>query len=300
MNKILSKNVNCFLYNHQIPRDFSYLIRSFLITELGMEMNAGQEQQKELEEKLKDFGKTYPINEVLTSLVEYIKFIILNNSRGNYNINRGFEFEEDIINHKDYYCLYLKYIFDTMGISLDYFDVNRKLGKRKLNKGDVRFGNLIYEFLQEIIFKEIGKMKENGLIELGENTIVLTKYPKNICQYMGIEKNGIDAYSDISDEYKNLYSFLKELKDLHAIQHVRNDETKRNEYDQKLNLYYDLWFTTKYARAQNRNAPYDEIEEIKREYENFYRSRGKNYIQPLEEKKEQFLQKSYEIEDNEI
>ena len=46
MNTILSKNVNTILYNHQIPKDFSQFIQSFLIIELGIEMTMKQERPK--------------------------------------------------------------------------------------------------------------------------------------------------------------------------------------------------------------------------------------------------------------
>ena len=101
MNTILSKNVNTILYNHQIPKDFSQFIQSFLIIELGIEMTMKQERPKEYQQKLEVYGRTYAIYEVIYSLAEYIKFIILNNSRGNYNIKRGFESEEDSANCKE-------------------------------------------------------------------------------------------------------------------------------------------------------------------------------------------------------
>ena len=77
MEKILSKNVNYFLYNHKIPKDFSYFIQSFLITELHIENKMEEERPKELQEKIEIYGRTYPIHEVLFTLAEYIKFIVL-------------------------------------------------------------------------------------------------------------------------------------------------------------------------------------------------------------------------------
>ena len=300
MNTILLKDINDFLYNHQIPKDFSYFIQSFLITELGTEMKKMQENPEELKKNLGTYGITYPIQEVLFAMSEYIKFIILNNSRGNYNIKRGFEYEESIINNKEDYCLYLKYIFDAMGINLDYSKIQNQLGKERIVNGDSRYGNLIYEFLQDSIFKEVNKIKEKGWIELGIDTIYLTKYPIDICKNMGYQKNGVMAYYDIPNEYKRIYNFMKELNDLHSINNINNNKMKIMEHKQNLNLYYDLWYTTKYARAQNRKDSKEELEEIQTEYERFCLNKGIKDISPLEEKKEEFLQKSYEITDLEI
>lgn len=300
MNTILSKDINNFLYNHQIPKDFSYFMQSFLITELGIEMNMEQEKPKEFQQKLEVHGRTYPIYEVLSSLTEYIKFIILNNSKGNYNIKRGFEYEENIINSKEDYCLYLKYIFDTMGINLDYSKIQKQLGKKRLIKGDSRYANLIYEFLQDSIFEDVKKMKEKGWIELGSDTIYLTKYQNKLFSNQVFKKNGIEAYYDIPNEYKNIYFLMKELKNLHSVKHINNDKMKIIAYNQNLNLYDDLWFTTKYARAQNRRASKEELKEIETEYERFYMNKGIKHIQPLEEKKVQFLQRDSEITEYEI
>lgn len=295
MNMILSKDIKELLYNHKIPKDFSYFMQSFLITELGIEMKMEQEKPKEFKQKLETHGRTYPIYEVLFTLSEYIKFIILNNSRGNYNIKRGFEYEENIINSKEDYCLYLKYIFDTMGINLDYSKIQKQLGKKRLIKGDNRYANLIYEFLQDSVFEDVKKMKEKGLIELGADTIYLTKY-----QNQTFKKNGIEAYNDIPNEYKKIYILMKELKDLHSVKHINKDKTKMDTHKQNLNLYYDLWYATKYARAQNRRASKEELKEIEAEYERFYINKGIKDIHPLEEKKKQFLQKNYEITEYEI
>ena len=300
MNMILSKNINDFLYNHQIPKDFSYFIQSLLITELGLEMKMRQENSKELQENLTIYGKTYPIHEVLFNMTEYIKFIILNNSRGNYDIKRGFEYDESITNNKEDYCLYLKYIFDSMGINLDYIKIQEQLGKRRIIKGDSRYGNLVYEFLQDSIFKEMQKIKQKGWIELGADTIYLTEYPNDICTNLEYEKNGVNAYYGIPNEYKGIYNFMKELNNLHSIKNINNYKMKIMEYNQNLNLYYDLWFTTKYARAQNRKASKEELKEIKTEYEKFYINKGIKEIKSLEEKKKQFIQKSYEITEYEI
>lgn len=295
MNTILSKNVDCFLYNHKIPKDFSYLIQSFLMTELNIENNMEHDKPKELQKKIKAYGRTYPVHEVLFALAEYIKFIVLNNSRGNYNIKRGFEYEENMINSKEDYCLYLKYIFDAIGINLDYSEIQKQLGKKRLIKGDSRYGNLIYEFLQDSIFEEVKKIKEQGWIRSGTSTIELTKYSKNICIKQGFKKNGVEAYYDFPNEYKNIYFFMKELGNLHTVQHIHNDKSKIDAYSQNLNLYYDLWFATKYARAQNRRASKEELNEIKTEYERFYMNKGIKNIQSLEEKKEQFSQRDSEI-----
>lgn len=300
MNTILSKDVEYFLYNHQMPKDFSYLIQSFLITELNIENNMEYEKPKELQEKFKVYGRTYPVHEVLFAMAEYIKFIVLNNSRGNYNIKRGFEYEENIINSKEDYCLYLKYIFDSMGINLDYSKIQKQLGKKRLIKGDSRYGNLVYEFLQDPIFEEIKKINENGWIRSGENKIELTKYSRDIYLKQGFKKNGIEAYYDIPNEYKNMYIFIKKLRNLHNIQHIHNDKEKIKSYNQNLKLYYDLWFTTKYVRAQNRRASKEELNEIQAEYERFYMNKGINNIQSLETKKTQFLQIDSEIADYEI
>lgn len=300
MNTILSKDVDYFLYNHKIPKDFSYLIQSFLMAELNIENKMKNENPNKLQEKFETYGRTYPIHEVLFAMAEYIKFIVLNDSRGNYNIKRGFEYEENIINSKEDYCLYLKYIFDSMGINLDYSKIQKQLGKNRLIKGDRCYGNLIYEFLQDFIFEETKKIKEKGWIQAGTNTIELTKYPKEICSYFGFKKNGIEAYYDIPNENKNIYILMKELNNLHIVQHTHNDKAKIKDYNQNLNLYYDLWFTTKYARAQNRRASKEELNEIKTEYEIFYMNKGINNIQSLETKKAQFLQRDSEIADYEI
>lgn len=300
MNTILSEKVKYFLYNHQIPKDFSYLIQSFLITELNLENNMKHEEPKKLKEKFKIYGRTYPIHEVLFALSEYIKFIILNDSRGNYDIKRGFEHEENVVNSKEDYCLYLKYIFDAMGINLDYSKIQKQLGKKRLVKGDSRYGNLIYEFLQDPIYEEVKKVKEKGWIQPTENSIALTRCPKEIYLNLGFKKNGIEAYDDIPTEYKGMYVFLKELNNLHSVQHIHNDEKKVKEYSQNLNLYYDLWFTTKYARAQNRRASGEELKEIETEYERFYIKKGIKNIQALEKKKEQFSHRDSEITGYEI
>lgn len=300
MNTILSEKVKYFLYNHQIPKDFSYLIQSFLITELNLENNMKHEEPKKLKEKFKIYGRTYPIHEILFALSEYIKFIILNDSRGNYDIKRGFEYEENVVNSKEDYCLYLKYIFDAMGINLDYSKIQKQLGKKRLVKGDSRYGNLIYEFLQDPIYEEVKKVKEKGWIQPTENSIALTRCPKEIYLNLGFKKNGIEAYDDIPTEYKGMYVFLKELNNLHSVQHIYNDEKKVKEYSQNLNLYYDLWFTTKYARAQNRRASGEELKEIETEYERFYIKKGIKNIQALEKKKEQFSHRDSEITGYEI
>ena len=300
MNTILSKNVKNFLYNHQIPQDFSYFIQSLLITELGMEMKMEKERPEEFQEKIKIYGKTYPIHKVLFALVEYIKFIVLNNSRGNYNINRGFVFEGDIINHKQDYCLYLKYIFDTIGIHLDIPNIQNELGKKRLINGEPHRIFLIYDFIEDYILQELKKINEKGLIQFGTNQISLTNYPNSIYLKLGFKKNGVEAYYDISNEYRNMYIFMKELSDLRSVEHTYNNEIKKKIHDQKLNLYYDLWYTTKYARAKNRNASNEELDEIKTEHERFYKNKGIYNIKPLAEKQIQFLEEDSEIIEYEI
>ena len=300
MNTILSKNVNTILYNHQIPQDFSQFIQSFLIIELGIEMKMKQERPTEYQQKCETYGRTYPIYEVIYSLAEYIKFIILNNSRGNYNIKRGFEYEEDIANCKEDYCLYLKYIFDTMKIKLDYSKIQKQIGKRRLIQGDARYTNLIYEFLQDYVLEEVKIIKEKGLIELSSDSIHLTKYENSLLKNQVLQKNGVETYNNIPKQYKEIYCFMKELKDLHSVKHINNDDKKLMEYQQDLKLYYDLWFTTKYARAQNRRASKEELTEIETEYKRFYINRGIKNIKPLQEKKLQFIQKNCEITEYEI
>ena len=94
--------------------------------------------------------------------------------------------------------------------------------------------------------------------------------------------------------------FTKELRNLNSVKHIHNDNKKMLEYQQNLNLYYDLWFTTKYARAQNRRASQEELTEIETEYKRFYINKGIKDVISLEEKKQQFIQKSYEISEYEI
>ena len=300
MNTILSKNVNTILYNHQIPIDFSQFVQSFLIIELGTEMKMEQERPKEYQQKLEAYGRTYPVYEVIYSLAEYIKFIILNNSRGNYNIKRGFEYQEDIINSKNDYCLYLKYIFDTMKVKLDYTEIQKQIGKRRLIPGDTCYANLIYEFLQNYVLEELKIIKEKGLVTLGSHSIYLTNYKDDMLKSKGFQKNGIETYNNIPNQYKEIYCFMKELRNLNSVKHIHNDNEKLMEYQQDLNLYYDLWFTTKYARAQNRRASKEELTEIETEYKRFYINKGIKDIISLEEKKQQFIQKSYEISEYEI
>lgn len=300
MNTILSKNVEYFLYNHQVPKNFDYFIQAFLLTELNIENKMKNETPNKLQEKFKLYGRIYPIHEVLFALAEYIKFIVLNDSRGNYNIKRGFEYEDNIFYCKQDYCLYLKYIFETLRINVDYSEIEKKLEKDRLVKGDRCYGNLIYEFLQDAILEEIKKIKEKGWIQSGINTIELTKYPKEIYLKQGFEENGEEAFYDIPNEYKDIYIFMKELSNLHSIQHIHNDNKKLKEYNQNLNLYYDLWFTTKYVRAQKRRASEEELKEIETEHKNFYINKGINNIKSLEEKKEQFLQKDSEINEYQI
>ena len=252
MEKITSEEIEQFLYNHHIPKDFNNLMQAFILTELTMEKQMNIE---EFRQKIQIYGKSYPIHEVIFTSAEYIKFIILNNSIGNYDIKRGFEFQQEILYDKDGYCLYLKYIFDTMGISLDYQIVKENIEKRRDVHGDVRYTNLIYEFLQDYVFKQAEELYNKGLICADADSIHQTTFSANSYLYEKYKKNGVEAYRDTRDEYKNMYYFLKKLMKFERGKNLNNQVS-----------YNDLWFSTKYIRAKKRNASKEELEEIKSKY----------------------------------
>lgn len=282
MNTILSKNINTILYNHQVPNDFSKFIQDFLIIELG-------------DDKEHKFY-TYPIYEVINVVAEYIKFIILNDSRGNYNIKRGFAYEENIIDSKADYCRYLKFIFDKMKINLDYSKIEKQIGKRRLVQGDARYANLIYEFLQDDILNELKRLHENGLVELSSDYMHLTKYDE-LVKSQGFKNDGVSEYENIPEEYKDVYYCMKELKEMQCVKHIdKNDSNGLIEHRHNLNLYYDLWYTTKYARAQNRGASNDELKEIEMEYKKHCVNNGVRDIKPLQEKLQHFVKNDNDYE----
>ena len=108
-----------------------------------------------------------------------IKFIILNDSRGNYNIRRGFEFQQDMYCATRDYCLYLEYIFQSIGIPFDVENTAKNMFEDKYVTGDKRYSSLIYEYIQNYIMEQVRELKEQGWIHYERDKLILSKYNIN-------------------------------------------------------------------------------------------------------------------------
>lgn len=310
MNQLTPDNINRFLYCHQIPKDMKTFVQSFILCEIANEEKMNQENSKE---NRVSRGRTYSIYKVIFTMVEYVKFIVLNNSRGNYDLKRGFEFQPQMVQQTQDYMLYLNYIFNTLGIPFDALKIKENLETKgesgNINNGDIRFRNLIYEPIENYVFNQIGELKDKKWIFMGTNSLQLTNYPSQICSYLNIQKNGKEAYRDVLPETKKIYHFYQELIEMRSVRHCLKDK-QYQKYLEQLKDYYELWYSTKYVRAQKRGANNNkdsELLEIENayhhfeiEFQKFRRGFGdftdNSYIN-LPERKEQFIKKENELID---
>lgn len=255
MKQINAQNIKRFLYNYKVPKDIKSFTQTFIMAEINKEK---QMDKKELEKCIEIYGKSYAIQQVIYTMAEYIKFIILNDSRGNYNIRRGFEFQQDMYCATRDYCLYLKYIFQSIGIPFDVENTIENMFKDKYVTGDKRYSSLIYEYIQNYAMEQVKELKEQGWIHYEKDKLILSEYNINN------RKNGIEAYRDMKEEYKEVYAFFKDLGNLNSLEAL--NKYGKETYNQRRNLYNDLWYSTKLQRAKNRNASKEELNEIKKEY----------------------------------
>lgn len=283
MKAIEPEKINKILYNHQFQKNIDTLLDTFFLSEIERERHMNP---IELQKKIESWGRTYPIEEVLFTMAEYVRFIVLNDSRGNYDFRRGFEFQNEMIYDKENYIRYLEYIFQYMGIPFDQNEFKQKLekiGDSRVHSAQNEYSCFIYEFLQKSILNRVEYLKNNGIIQRSGETLELSNFDKNQYPYREIpySKNGMEYYRDLPDNNKQLYSILQDLREIHTI---RSFSETKEAYCKRLNYYTELWYCCKYARAEKVRKIPEELEEIEIRYQFAKKNKDKDCLKVIKER----------------